>query len=179
MTTAIKHEFHTLTLNQGEEEPGTRGWSFYRCRTLASAMRMPGVRVIISTDPETPCRISVMSENPNISITEPCSIDVAVERMIRLMRCYNPQPVHGRDMQAFRQGMLLDMTAWVIWVKQQRLNQAQGKPVESTDNLNFILGLDPATSDNCPNVPMDPKLTGEAPFDGQDPMWFDYFKDPQ
>jgi hypothetical protein len=177
VTTKTDYRFYTLTLNQGEEEPGTRGWSFYNFLEMSTALRAPGIRVILSTDPAIPCRTSVMSENANISITEPCTPEYAIARMIRLMKCYKPQPMLGINMQEFGHGVLKDLMAMQAWMQIQEQNKKQGKTVEDTDNLLFILGLNPATSDNCPNVPADPKLTGDSPFDGQDPMWFDYHQD--
>lgn len=173
-----KHCFYVLTLNQGEEEPGTRGWSLYRRNELGTALRMPGLRVILSTDSSVPCQTSVLDPNNRLTILRPCTLEYALERMTAMVRCYEPQPVHGMNMREFRHSLLLDLRALQDFVKRQEKLRKENKPVLETDNLNFINGLSPATSDNCPNIPADPTLTGEAPFDGQDPMWFDY-QDPR
>lgn len=162
------HCFYILTLNQGEEEPGTRGWSFYRRNELGTALRMPGIRAILSTDPSVRCQTSVLDPERRLTILRQCSMGYALARMIAMVRCYEPQPVHGMDMREFRHSLLLDLQALQDFAKRQEELKKENEPVPETDTLDFMNGLSPATSDNCLNIPADPKLTGEAPCDGDE-----------
>jgi hypothetical protein len=65
--------------------------------------------------------------------------------------------------------------------EEMRKLQQKFKPMiqNSDPSLNQIMGLGEANASNTPNTPIDPRLMGDSPFEGDDSCWRDYQKDHQ
>jgi len=73
--------FICLTLNHGEDP---RGWRLVHHTDLACAIRTPGLKTLLSKDPQASSAIVVDG------VIHRCSYEQAKKRTAMLMKCYRP-----------------------------------------------------------------------------------------
>lgn len=154
----MNHNFYMLCLPRD----GNRRWSLKATNGLETALTVNNLLVLVSLVDDVPSCMVVRRDEFTTDL-ERVTIKAALERMEKIMKCYHPEGDNTPTRNRLTEDLMEKARNW------RQLHE---------DELRKALGLDPATGENCPNVPGDPELFGyQDPFKGQDPFWFDYKPD--
>lgn len=156
----MNHYFYMLCL----PPLGPRRWSLKASNALESALTTPNLLVLLSLADEvssytTVCRDEFTTDLQRVTLRD------ALRRMEKIMKCYNEEGDNSRVRNQLTRDLVEKVSKW--------------GQLHEDEELRKVMGMDPATGENCPNLPGDPKLFGYQPdpFMGQDPFWFDYRPD--